>query len=122
MTAPPLAGAADDCAVLIGASPFGSRFITRPGMSYVLVCDPDEDETPAAEHALAIHRVPHRTNPPPHQRFPGWPASVLSSRSRSWAGFQPRNAAGRGSDLLMDDATVPAAGVAADSAECTDTG
>lgn len=51
------------CVMLIGASPFGSRAITRLGMSYVLVCDPDEDPAPAADDAVAVHRIAYRTDP-----------------------------------------------------------
>jgi biotin carboxylase len=78
----------EGCVVLIGASPFGSRAITRLGLSYVLVCDPDEDETPAAEQALAVHRVPYRTDPHAVRELPR-PAGVRAVVSFTELGQLP---------------------------------
>ncbi|MET7694844.1 ATP-grasp domain-containing protein [Streptomyces sp. NPDC005483] len=77
-----------NCVVLIGASPFGSRAITRLGMSYVLVCDPDEDPTPAADGAAAVHRVAYRTDPGAVRALPR-PAGVRAVVAFTELGLLP---------------------------------
>ncbi|MFF4306854.1 ATP-grasp domain-containing protein [Streptomyces sp. NPDC001601] len=79
---------APGCVVLIGASPFGSRAITRLGMSYVLVCDPDEDPTPAAADAAAVHRVAYRTDPGAVRALPR-PAGVRAVVAFTELGLLP---------------------------------
>ena len=74
--------------VLVGSSLFGSRAIKRLGMSYLLVCDPEEDPHLAIADAERMVRVPYRSDPKALLDLPR-PSNVQAVMSFTEYGLQP---------------------------------